>query len=94
MPFHFCMDEVLLIMALIPFIGLWFAKLHAWYHVKFGHKCHEKTCSDVHMEHEKKPFNPFKREPFVVVSKEDMKYLQGTPVPLKVAIPVCIGNKS
>lgn len=41
MPFHFCMDEALMLMAAIPFLGLWFRKVHHWYHLKFKHKNHE-----------------------------------------------------
>jgi len=51
MPFHFCMDEVLMIMAMVPFIGVAFRRVHAWYHLKFGHKCHKKACDDKHLEH-------------------------------------------
>lgn len=50
---HICIDEILMFMAMFPFIGFYLRKLHIWYHVKFGHKCHEKTCSDTHVEHEK-----------------------------------------
>jgi hypothetical protein len=48
---HFCADELFLIMSLIPFIGVWFKKLHTWYHTKYSHKCHEKHCDDTHSEH-------------------------------------------
>ena len=76
MPFHFCMDEVLMIMGLIPFIGYWFAKLHAWYHVKFKHRCHHvEQCPDTHFEH---------------ISEKDAEYLRGEPVPLVIKIPVKI----
>jgi len=51
MPFHFCMDEALMIMAMVPFIGVAFRKVHTWYHSKFNHKCHEKTCDDTHVKH-------------------------------------------
>lgn len=51
MPFHFCMDEVIMIMAMLPFIGAAFRKLHVKWHSKFNHKCHEKTCDDSHVEH-------------------------------------------
>lgn len=50
---HFCIDELYMLLSLIPFIGFYFRKLHTAYHMKFGHKCHEKTCSDTHVEHEK-----------------------------------------
>lgn len=51
MPFHWCMDETLALMAVLPFIGFYFRRVHAWYHAKYGHKCHEKTCDEKHVEH-------------------------------------------
>jgi hypothetical protein len=51
MPFHFCADELFAIMMMIPFIGIFFRKLHTWYHTKYGHKCHEKECLEIHAEH-------------------------------------------
>jgi hypothetical protein len=52
MPFHFCADELLAILAMILFIGIMFRKLHAWWHSKFHHVCHEKHCDETHAEHE------------------------------------------
>jgi hypothetical protein len=51
MPFHFCQDELIWILTFIPFIGIFFKRLHAWYHAKFNHKCHEESCSSSHVEH-------------------------------------------
>ena len=48
---HFCIDELLAIMMLFPFIGIYIGKLHAWYHTKFKHKCHDKSCDDTHIFH-------------------------------------------
>lgn len=48
---HWCMDETLAVMALIPFIGIFFAKVHGWWHKHFHHKCHEPHCHDEHVEH-------------------------------------------
>jgi hypothetical protein len=45
------MDETLAVLAMIPFIGYFFRKLHVWYHSKLGHTCHEKHCDAVHAEH-------------------------------------------
>jgi hypothetical protein len=89
---HWCMDETLAVLAMIPFIGYFFRKLHAWYHKKMGHTCHEKHCDDVHVEHK---FSPYHRDAscqdkMQYVSKEDMEYLRGTPAPLKITIPVTI----
>lgn len=53
MPFHFCMDEVLMIMAMFPFIGFAFRKVHVWWHTRFNHQCHHVTrCEDHHVVHE------------------------------------------
>lgn len=51
---HWCMDETLALMAMLPFIGMFFRRAHAWWHTKFSHKCHEKTCEEIHVDHEKK----------------------------------------
>jgi len=40
MPFHFCADELLMLMAMVPFIGMYFKRLHLWYHTKVKHKDH------------------------------------------------------
>jgi hypothetical protein len=48
---HWCMDETLAVLAMIPFIGYFFRKLHIWYHTKLGHTCHEKHCDSAHAEH-------------------------------------------
>jgi hypothetical protein len=52
---HWCMDETLALLSVIPFIGYFFAKLHSWYHGKFHHKCHEKGCEAQHMVHDVDP---------------------------------------
>lgn len=90
---HWCMDETLAVLAMIPFIGYFFRKLHAWYHAKMGHTCHEKHCDDTHVEHAEfqfspgSPYHPDNRDKFNRVSEEDMKYLRGTPAPLVITIP-------
>jgi hypothetical protein len=33
-------DEILTLLLMIPFIGVVFKKLHAWYHTKIKHKEH------------------------------------------------------
>lgn len=72
---HWCMDETLLLMAMIPVIGIFFKKLHMKWHKLHHHKCHEETCNEEHVEH---------------ISEKDAEYLRGTPVPLKVMVPVVI----
>lgn len=53
---HWCMDETLAVLAMIPFLGYFFRKLHIWWHTKIHHKCHEKGCDSEHVEHsEEKP---------------------------------------
>lgn len=86
---HWCMDETLALLAMIPFIGYLFRRLHAWYHKKMGHTCHEKHCEDKHVEHK---YSPYDRPAcgYQKVSEEDMKYLRGTPAPLKITVPVTI----
>lgn len=49
---HWCNEENVMVMSMIPFIGYYFNKFRNWYHLKFGYKCHEKTCNDNHVEHE------------------------------------------
>lgn len=87
---HWCMDETLAVLAMIPFIGYFFRKLHAWYHSKMGHVCHEKHCDDKHVDH---PYSPYDRANWhkdQLVSEADMEYLRGEPAPLKITIPITI----
>lgn len=86
---HWCMDETLAVLAMIPFIGYFFSKIHAWYHTKMGHTCHEKHCDDTHAEHK---YSPFDRPScgYQKVSEADMEYLRGIPAPLKILAPVTI----
>ena len=48
---HICMDEILLLMATLPFVSSFFVRCHQWWHNKFKHKCHEKTCDSLHLDH-------------------------------------------
>jgi hypothetical protein len=52
---HWCMDETLAVLAMIPFIGIFFGKMHTWWHKHFHHKCHEDGCKAEHVEHCKMP---------------------------------------
>lgn len=54
---HWCMDETLAVLAMLPVIGFLFSKLHVWWHKRFHHKCHEKGCHDTHVEHCHMPAN-------------------------------------
>jgi hypothetical protein len=93
---HWCMDETLALLSVIPFIGYLFTKLHLWWHAKFHHRCHEEGCLEVHVEHKEhqfdpgSPYHPDNWHKPVIVSEEDMKYLKGEPAPLKITIPVTI----
>lgn len=58
MPFHFCNDELLAILALLPFIGIYFKRLHAWWHKRSNHKCHKDHCNSTHLEHVEEPTSP------------------------------------
>lgn len=40
--FHWCHQETLLLFSAIPFVALWFHKVHLWYHQKFGTKCQHR----------------------------------------------------
>lgn len=40
MPFHFCSDELFMLMSMLPFIGVAFRKAHTWYHAKVKHAEH------------------------------------------------------
>lgn len=51
MPFHWCADETIALFSALPFIGFFFAKLHTWWHKKFGHPCHEEGCKGTHALH-------------------------------------------
>lgn len=42
---HVCIDEILAFLAIFPFIGIFFRKLHLWYHMKFKHKAHKHNHS-------------------------------------------------
>ena len=48
---HWCMDETLALLSVLPFIGYFFTKLHIWWHKKHHHPCHEEGCHSEHTEH-------------------------------------------
>jgi hypothetical protein len=48
---HFCIDEFLAIMMVIPVIGIFFRKLHAKFHKSHHHKCHQSGCHEEHVDH-------------------------------------------
>jgi hypothetical protein len=60
------MDETLALMAMIPFIGMFFRRAHAWWHAKFNHRCHHVVqCQEHHVEHEHKKIPGY-------ITQEDM----------------------
>ena len=48
---HWCMDETLALLSVLPFIGYLFTKLHVWWHKKHHHPCHEEGCHEGHTKH-------------------------------------------
>ena len=66
---HICMDEILMFMAMLPFIGVFFRKIHAWWHSKLNHKCHEKACDNTHTEHVSDPPFTLKINKHVVIEQ-------------------------
>lgn len=46
MPFHWCMDETLMVLSVLPFIGAFFLRVKTWWHVKFSHS--KKECHSDH----------------------------------------------
>lgn len=44
MPFHFCADELMMLLAAIPFLGVTAHRVHAWYLKKFPK--HTENCHD------------------------------------------------
>lgn len=50
---HICMDEILLFMAMVPFVSAFFSRIHRWWHLKYKHQCHTDNCNSVHADHEK-----------------------------------------
>jgi hypothetical protein len=42
MPFHFCTDELLAIMMVVPFVGVWARKLYVWWHSRCKCPSHEE----------------------------------------------------
>src|SRR5258708_1984532 len=48
---HFCIDEWLILMATFPLIGIFFRKIHTWYHKANHHKCHQEGCQAEHVDH-------------------------------------------
>ncbi len=52
---HFCHQELIAIMSIIPFIGIFCKTLHVWYKAKFiQHKCHDLPHEDQDDPEEKK----------------------------------------
>lgn len=48
---HWCTDETLMLLSLLPFIGIFFRKIHTWWHKNSSHKCHDDSCNSDHVEH-------------------------------------------
>lgn len=50
--FHWCSDETLAAMSVVPVVGALFRKAHKWYHQKTHHKCHQPGCEAEHLHHD------------------------------------------
>ena len=48
---HICMDEILLFMAMVPFVSTFFVRIHQWWHLKSKHRCHTNRCNSDHPIH-------------------------------------------
>lgn len=50
-----------MVLSMLPFIGIFFKKIHAWWHKNSNHKCHEDHCHSHHVEHieELDKFDPY-----------------------------------
>lgn len=97
MPFHFCADELFMLLAMLPFIGVFFRKFHVWWHAKVNHAQHSTRVIDVETRspEEVVRFAPTFRPPHVeLVSENDMQYLQGTPAPIVPLIKVDIDEQN
>ena len=70
---HWCMDETLAVLAMIPFIGIFFGKVHTWWHKRFQHKCHEEGCKAEHVEHTSVPVVFEKENEWDSICEEDLE---------------------
>lgn len=66
---HWCSDETLMVLSMIPFIGLFFSRIHMWYHIKFK----KKTCCSLpaHIPHGKVGEGQCSQHPLENVNEED-----------------------
>jgi len=71
MPFHFCSDELFAILAALPFIGLFFRRIHTWLHNRLNHKCHKEGCEAQHLDHYARVED--QKEPWDLISQEDIE---------------------
>ena len=54
---HICHVEILMLMSMVPFIGIYFYRIHAWIHKIFNIKCHTKNCDDSNLDHNESKVN-------------------------------------
>lgn len=89
---HICIDEIMMLLAMFPFIGVFFRKLHVWWHAKVNHAQHSTRVIEVETRspEDVARYAPTFRPPFVQLSTKDMAYLSGEPAPLTITIPVTI----
>lgn len=97
MPFHWCADETFMLLTMLPFIGFFFKKIHAWWHTKSAHKCHDEHCDAAHVEHIEEPadeptFSSFPMDEWDEVPVELIKEKFGEEVVLKLRMnPLRLG---
>jgi len=60
-------------MSAIPAVGIFFKKLHNWYHEKINHKCHQAGCDEHHLNHHQEELlpNPVDREAISVAEVDN-----------------------
>lgn len=75
---HWCMDETLAVLAMIPFIGYFFRKLHVWWHKHFHHPCHEEGCKSEHVYHTEEAPAPLMESSWDQICEEDLEERVGT----------------
>ena len=60
MPFHFCggLDDLIYIplylLAMLPFVGVFFRRFHVWFHARFNLNKHKETDCHHHLDGEAK----------------------------------------
>ncbi len=59
---HWCANETMALMAMIPILGYLVRKIQVWYHMKFKHGCHDEKCQQLQDELECKDCHESKEQ--------------------------------